>query len=61
MMQIKEIRKNLAETIKNIRSNFDGEWTDAVISDLGYSLALCDVLNKRNLKDYLLQKYDYPV
>jgi len=60
MMQIKEIRKNLAETIKNIRSNFDGECTDAVISDLGYSLALCDLLDKNDLKHDLLEKYDYP-
>ena len=60
MMQIKEIRNNLAETLKHIRNNYEiSECSNALMSDVGYSIAMCDVLNKRNLKDYLLQKYDY--
>ena len=64
-MQIKEIRKYLAETIKHIRNNyqiyFEEDKQHDLMSDVGYSLALCDVLNKRKLRDYLLEKYEpYP-
>ena len=54
-MQIKEIRKYLAETIKHIRNNyqiyFEEDKQHDLMSDVGYSLALCDVLNKRKLRD----------
>ena len=61
MMKVKEIRNNLAETLKHIRNNYEtSEWPYALISDVGYSIAMCDVLNKKYLKQYLLEKYDYP-
>ena len=64
MMQIKEIRKNLAEVLKHIRNNYaikgcPLDFSYALISDVGYSIAMCDVLNKKDLKRYLLEKYDY--